>query len=92
MLAAVNFIKMSKFVNEIIKDLKENPQTFKDYHGYGVQKDNVIVYNYGNTRVLSVISVSVNGKDIPTSYIDNWRLEVAIKNWYKTVPLSVLSV
>jgi len=83
---------MSKFVNEIIKDLKENPQTFKDYQGFGVQKDNVIVYNYGNTRFLSIISVSVNGKHIPTSYIDNWRLEVAIKNWYKTVPLSVLSV
>jgi hypothetical protein len=83
---------MSTFVNEIIKDLKENPQTFKDYNGYGVQKDNVIVYNYGNTRVLSIVRVSVNGKDIPTSYMDKWRLEVVIKNWYKTVPLSVLSV
>ena len=83
---------MSKYVNEILTDLKENPQTFKDYCGRGVQKENVIIYNYGNTRVFSVISVSVNGKVIPTSYIDNWRLEVAIKNWYATVPLSVLSV
>ena len=62
---------MSKYVNEILTDLKENPQTFKDYCGRGVQKENVIIYNYGNTRVFSVISVSVNGKVIPTSYIDN---------------------
>lgn len=83
---------MSKFVDEIIKDLKENPHTFKDYHGIGVQKGNIIVYNYGNTPLLSVISVSINKKDIPTSYMDNWRLEVAVKNWYRTVSLSVLAV
>ncbi len=83
---------MSRFVDEIIKDLKENPLTFKDFEGRGVMKNNVIVCGYGNSKFLSLISVWINGKDIPTTYIDNWRLEVAIKNWYKTVPLWVLLV
>lgn len=82
---------MSQFVKEIIKDLTENPKTFSDYNGYGVSKGRTRVYGYGNTRLLSIIRVEMNGKVIPTSYIDNWRLEVAIKNWYRTVPLSVIS-
>lgn len=83
---------MSVFVDEIIKDLKENPTTFKDYYGEGVQKDNVKISGYGNTRLLSITNININGKDIPTTYTDNWNLEAAIKNWYKTVSLNVLLV
>ena len=70
---------MSKFIDEILKDLEDSPETFKDYHGQGVQKGSIRVYEYGNTRVLSNIHVSINDKDIPTIYTDKWRLEVAIK-------------
>lgn len=81
---------MSKYVDEILKDLNDNPTSFKDYHGQGVEKGNIIISQYGNTRVLSVINVHINGKSMPTSYIDLWRLEVAIKKWYRTVSLKVL--
>jgi len=83
---------MSTYVNEILKDLKDNPDTFKDYKGIGIEKGNIIVRGYGNTRSFSLIDVLINGKNIPTSYIDLWRLEGAIKNWYRTVSLEVLSV
>jgi len=81
---------MSKFVDEILTDLRRNPNTFLDYKGEGVIKDNIIICNYGAGKWLSSIIVVVNDKIIPTTYMDNYRLEVAIKNWYKTVPLVVL--
>lgn len=82
---------MSKFVNEILIELKQTPESFKDYNGEGVQKNNIIVYQYSNSRVFSLIEVSVNNKNIPLSYIDRWRLESGIKNWYRTVSLKTLS-
>lgn len=81
---------MSKYVDEILKDLNDNPTSFKDYYGQGVEKGNIIISKYGNTMLLSVIDVRINGKSIPTSYIDLWRLEVSIKKWYRTVSLKVL--
>lgn len=83
---------MSKYVNEILKDLKDNPETFKCNYGQGVKKDNVKISGYGNTRMLSVIDVHINGKSIPTSYIDLWRLEVAVQRWYRAISLKGLMV
>lgn len=83
---------MSKFVNELLKDLKENPKTFRDYHGSGVAKGKITICQYGNTRVLSVTRVYIGEAHIPTSYIDNWRLEVAIKKWYATIDLATLEL
>ena len=83
---------MSKYVDELLKDIASNPETFKDYFGNGIEKSNIRISGFGNTRLLSVISVRINNKTIPTSYIDNWRLETAIKKWYRTVSLKVLLV
>ena len=81
---------MSKYVSELIKDIKDNPTSWVDYHGEGIQKGDVIIYNYGNTRFLSVIRILIKEKDIPATYIDLWRLEVTIKNWYKIIGLKNL--
>ncbi len=81
---------MSKFVDELIKDLIDQPETFRDYHGQGVVRHDVMIQGYGNTRVLSVIDVIVCEKPIPTSYVDKWRLEVAVQKWYKNASLSML--
>ena len=81
---------MSKYVNELIEDIKTNPTSWRDFKGCGIQKDNIIIYNYGNSKYLSVICVSINSEDMPTSYIDLWRLEVTIKNWYRNISLNTL--
>lgn len=81
---------MSKYVDEIIQDLNKNPNSFKDYYGQGVQKRNIKISQFGNTKMLSIINLEINGKSMPTSYLDLWRLESAIKKWYRSVPLKVL--
>ena len=40
--------------------------------------------------LISTIVNKINNEDIPTSYIDLWKLEVTIKDWYKNINLSVL--
>lgn len=82
---------MSKYVNEIIKDLKENPESFYDYKGRGLTKGNLKITGYGNTSLLSVIWLYINGKDMPITYIDKWKLESAIRNWYRSSSFSILS-
>ena len=82
---------MSNYINQILKDIEHDPTSFRDYQGCGIEKGNIVISQYGNTRLLSIIDVHINGKRIPTSYIDKWRLETAIKNWYETIPLWVLT-
>lgn len=81
---------MSKYIDEIIKDIKTNPSTYKDFEGYGIEKAGIRISQFGNTRMLSIINVEINGKKMPTSYIDLWRLETAIKWRYRTIDLKVL--
>ncbi len=79
--------KMSLFVDQIVKDLKENPNTFTRYGRNGVQKENLIITGYGNTKMFSLIDVIIKTKNIPLTYCDRWKLEGAVKNWYKSIPL-----
>jgi hypothetical protein len=82
---------MSNYVKEILKDLKNNPETFQDYNGQGVQKKRLVLAGFGNTAILSIVSIFINGKSIPTSYLDRFKIEIAIRNWYRTVPLNVIT-
>ncbi len=82
---------MSKYIDEIIADIKQNPQNWMDYKANGVQKGNIIVNLYGNSKLLSVINVRINNKEMPTKYIDRWRLEAVIKWWYESVSLKTIS-
>lgn len=80
----------SRFIRDIIQDIKENPDKWTDNKGCGVKKGNIEISGYGNTRFLSVIWVYINHKWMPTTYFDNWALEVTIQNWYRSVPLHQL--
>ena len=82
---------MSKFVDEIIDDIKSNPDSWRDQIGYGIKKDRIIITGHGNSAILSVIDVYVNNKQITRTYIDAFRLEKAVSWWYKNVSLKTIS-
>lgn len=82
---------MSKYVTELITDIKNSPNSWTRYRNDGIQKGNIQIFNLGGKPIFSVIMVWINGKDTPTTYIDCWRLEVAVRNWFKTVSLDKLS-
>lgn len=81
---------MSKFVDEIIEDLKNNPETFSGYAGSGIKKGNIVVFGVGRGALLSLIQVRINIHQMPTTYWDNFRLKRAINRWYQTVSLKTL--
>lgn len=76
---------MNQYVKDIIKDMEENHDNWFSTSGDSIQKDNINISNYGNTRFLSVIHVEINNEDqyYNLSYIDSWFLEVAMKKWFQ---------
>lgn len=84
---------MSKWVSEIIKDIKDNPNTWKPNKHHGISKDNIVLTNFYNGALLSVCDIHVNGRDMYTSasYLDWYRLERAYQHWCKVVDLEVLT-
>lgn len=85
---------MSKYIDEIIEDLKNNPKSFKKDPGKGwgcgVKKDDLEVIGGFGIIIFPLISVYINGSSIPISYIDKIRVYVALKIWYKQIPLEIL--
>ena len=81
---------MSKYIDDIIKDIKTNPETYSIYYSSGLEKDNIEITSFG-TRMVPAMDVCINGISLPTSYIDRWRLESVIKKWYKNMSLEQLN-
>lgn len=82
---------MSKYVDEIIKDLKENPTEWRSKFGE-VTKDQIklLCFNF-NPPILSVGSIKIKGEDIPTTYVDRYKMECAVRKWFKTVDLKTIT-
>jgi hypothetical protein len=86
---------MSKYITEIIADVKQNPHTWHRTTegrilGVGIRKDDISIYNYGNTMLFSVIDVEINGTRTVTTYIDRVRLERLVSWWFKSVSLKTI--
>jgi len=82
---------MSVYVDELIKDMRDNPLEWNEFKGHGIRKDNIVICQYGNSSLLSVIDVVIKGKSMPITYWDRWKLEVAVGKWYKSIPLTHIS-
>jgi hypothetical protein len=79
---------MSKFVDELLKQIYNEKDTWKKYaNGTGIEKSNIKIYNFGNTKILSVVSIDIEGQDMPLTYMDRYKLEKAIGWWYKNISL-----
>ena len=74
---------MSKFVDEIIDDIKTNPKRWISVNGDGLSDGKFWIKGYGNTAILSCIDVVVNGHRVVISYCDRYRLEKTITWWYR---------
>jgi len=91
---------MSRYINEIIKDIKTNPETWKRYGDNGLQKGDVIIHQCGNGNKLfmcwmtSVVEVTINGKDTwgKTTWRDRYRIEEAFLWWMRNASLAMMSV
>ena len=82
---------MSKFVDEILEDIKTNQNSWsknnRAEHGRGIKKDNIIIAFYGNSPLLSIIDVYIDNQRMPLTYMDRWDLEKAVGWWYRNIDL-----
>ncbi len=90
---------MSKYINEIIKDVRSNPETWRRYGNDGLEKDNIKIHQCGNGSkyfifwMTSVVEVTINGKDTwgKTSWRDKYRIEEIVLWWMRNASLVLMS-
>jgi hypothetical protein len=93
---------MSKFVKELLHSIYQDKDSWSQYaaivridgfsipYKTGIERNNVIIYNYGNSAILSIIRVKIENKDVRLTYWDCYKLEKAVTWWYKNVTLETL--
>lgn len=81
---------MKESIKNILSELKASPLSFINYSGNGVQKGNLLIYGYGNGALISLIRVELNGSIFKITWDERRLLEIAIRNWYKVLPLEYL--
>ena len=91
---------MSKYIDEIVKDIRENPKSWRRMGDFGLKKDNIKLSQFGNGSrffclwMTSIVKIEINGKDCynQTTFIDRYRLEEAFLWWMKNASIEMLSV
>lgn len=85
---------MSKFVSEIIESLDNDPTKWTnsadDYGYYNVESKDVCIKDCGHGAILSIIKVYVKNSLCTTTYVDKFRLEMAVNRWFKNATVEML--
>jgi hypothetical protein len=89
---------MSKYISEIVNDIRKNPTSWKRLGPRGLYKDNIYIDGCGNGHILlfawatSIVDVTINGKLIPDhlTLFDKIRLEQTFKWWMKNASLEMM--
>lgn len=89
---------MSKFVDELVLDIRTNPQDWKRYGDEGLIRDDVYVGPCGNGSkyfmfwLTSVVDVIIGGKSTSEhmTWRDKCRLEEAFLWWMRSQSLEAL--
>lgn len=85
-------MKTSKFVRQIISDLKSNPETWKRKDRNLLQKEDIQLIGFTNDRIFSTVDVFINQKGcyLYLSFWDKFYLESAISKWMKNASVDQL--
>lgn len=83
---------MSKFVDEIVKDIRENPRKWRRYGERGLMAGEVVIDGLGNTKALSICDVLINGRDsyVALTWFDKYRIESACLWWMRNASLELM--
>lgn len=90
---------MSKFINEIIEDIRNHPETWVRYGKDGLQKNDIIIDGCGNGHKLffawmtSIVEISVNKKEVwgHITWRDKYRMEETFRWWIRNASLQMMS-
>lgn len=93
-----NYDHMSKYVDQIVRDIRENPTNWVRYGSRGLQNGSTVIHNCGNGSkflflwATSVIQVFIRREntDFALSFWDKYKLEEAVQWWMKNATLEMM--
>lgn len=89
-------MKKSKYVQEILQDLKDNPYSWKRFRDNSIVKDDLLIRHFGNATAytfwtLSIVEVVIKGKVCEhLTYWDKMQLEKAYIQWMRNASIEQL--
>lgn len=84
---------MSKYIDEIVKDIKENPESWRRKGSNGLIKDDILISDTGNGWITSIASVEVAGLIDgfgQFSLMDRINIERVFKWWIRNASLGMM--
>lgn len=92
-------MKRSKYITEIINDIRTNPESWKRYKDKGLQKGNIIIKDCGNGSkylwawTTSVMDVIVNNEECTAlTWRDKYHIEETFIWWMRNASLLMVSI
>lgn len=87
---------MKRIVHQILDSIRNEPDKWSPSTRFGtnwdaITKDGVTIDGVGNTAILSMVNILIDKVDFATSYIERYRLEKAVLNWYQNCPMEKLN-
>jgi|JI9StandDraft_2_1071091.scaffolds.fasta_scaffold215312_3 hypothetical protein len=82
---------MSKYIDEIIDSLKHRPNEWRCRENHELYKGKIEITGHGNSIMLSIIDVKINGIDFLTTWRDRAKLERAVSKWYTQFDLTTVT-
>jgi hypothetical protein len=85
---------MSKFVDDIIYNIRKQPETWSvlprrtQEKASGIASGRVQIRLHGNSALASIIDVDVDGIEMTITYWDRFFLERAVSWWFRQVRLA----
>ncbi len=89
---------MSKFIDEILEDIRKTPESWVRYGNDGLQKRDIVISQCGNGHkffmawATSIVEVTINGKKSYsiTTWGDKYRIEEAFLWWMRNATVNML--
>jgi hypothetical protein len=78
---------MSKYVNEIVSDIKMNPDAWQNCGNGSICKGRIVIGPMSPALLLVMAEVKIDGREQPVTYGDQFKLEKALRYWFRNVPL-----
>lgn len=84
---------MSKFVDEIIDNIKTQPDKWQVYNRYhnGIRCDSIKITGIGNGPLISIAHVYIDVIEMPLTFKDKYRLEKVVTWWFRNVSIKHLT-
>jgi hypothetical protein len=82
---------MSKYVDEIILSLEQRPNEWRSREGHELYREGIQITGHGNSTMLSIIDVWLNGIHQITTWKDRYRLERAVSKWFRVFDLKIVT-